>query len=168
MAWLVLGAVLGVVGTLAIYAAIAAVVHWRRGARRTAAREISTDGLADLTHVRLAAGPSEAATRGSVQRLVPRLSDGVPRVRRTGSSAVPKSKLSRAAPTDAKTLRDLRRRYIEAAQLCERCAEVMEEHTSNGTTPSEDEIRTQRDARHDLIAARRAFLEGLALYKLTL
>jgi hypothetical protein len=73
-----------------------------------------------------------------------------------------------ASPTDAAMLRDLRRRYVEAAQLCERCAEIMEEHATKRTTPSAEEIQTQSDARRKLVAARRAFLDGLTLYKLSL
>jgi hypothetical protein len=89
---------------------------------------------------------------------------------RRGAGPVP-SRAGAAAqrsPTDAATLRDLRRRYVEAAQLCERCAEIMEEHATKGTTPSAEEIQTQSDARRKLIAARRAFLDGLTLYKLSL
>jgi hypothetical protein len=72
------------------------------------------------------------------------------------------------APTDITALRELRRRYMEAAQLCERCAEIMEEHARKGTMPSVEEQRIQSDARHALMAAQRAFLEGLTLYRLTL
>ena len=170
MAWLLLAAVLGVLGTLAIYAAVAAAMQWLRGDRYIPSRD-TRNGLPHLARFGLSNERLEASSPSGHRRLVSRS----PRRDQLAAGSlwmdpVPEVSLqsSRVTPTDIAKLRELRRRYIEAAQLCERCAEIMEEHATKGTTPSEEDVHTQSDARHELVSARRAFLEGLTLYKLRL
>ena len=63
---------------------------------------------------------------------------------------------------DNEMLRELRRRYINAAERAARCAYNMEQHVANGTLPSDEELRAQSNARHELITTRRAYLEAVS------
>ena len=66
---------------------------------------------------------------------------------------------------DSTTLADLRRRYIDAAQRSARSTHNIDQHVAAGTTPSEEELRAQSEARDELISARRAYLQALNLLR---
>jgi hypothetical protein len=62
-------------------------------------------------------------------------------------------------------LEQLRQRYLEAVQRSARCTYVVEAHVEKGAAPSEVELGAQREAREELVAARRAYFQELTTFR---
>jgi len=68
-------------------------------------------------------------------------------------------------PVEPTILHQLRRHYLVTVQRAARCAHNVESYEATGTTPSDEALRAQSEAREELVSARRSYFQALTIHR---